>query len=116
MGFGDYSRRTDSGTYEADTRNYYYGITNEAQHTFDMGWFGLQPTLEFNVLGMYQDKIKEKRSALEIEATNNISIETGIGLYAVKEIELGEKARLICVPAVPIIMSWAIRSKHRKPA
>ena len=94
MGFGDYSRRTDSGTYEADTRNYYYGITNEAQHTFDMGWFGLQPTLEFNVLGMYQDKIKEKRSALEIEATNNISIETGIGLYAVKEIELGEKGKI----------------------
>lgn len=94
MGFGDYSRRTDSGIYEADTRNYYYGITNEAQHTFDMGWFGLQPTLEFNVLGMYQDKIKEKRSALEIEATNNISIETGIGLYAVKEIELGEKGKI----------------------
>ncbi len=94
MGFGDYTRHVTSGSYEGDVTNYYYGITNEARHTFDMGWFGLEPTLEFNVLGMYQGKIKEKDSALEINATNNISVETGIGLYAVKEIELGEKGKI----------------------
>ncbi len=94
IGFGEYQRQTSGSTYKGDVTNYYYGITNEAHHTFDMGWFGLEPTLEFNVLGMYQGKIKEKDSALEVAATNNISVETGIGLYAVKEFELGEKGKI----------------------
>lgn len=89
MGFGDYTRRTQSGTYEADTTNYYYGITNELRHTIDMGWFGLEPTLEFNVLGMHQDKIKEN-GALEVDASDSLSIEAGAGLYASKLFEFGD--------------------------
>lgn len=89
MGFGEYTRRTMSGKYEADTTNYYYGITNEARHNIDMGWFGLEPTLEFNVLGIRQNKIKEN-GALEVDASDSLSVEAGAGLYATKLFEFGE--------------------------
>ena len=89
MGFGEYTRRTFSGKYEADTTNYYYGITNEARHNIDMGWFGLEPTLEFNVLGIRQNKIKEN-GALEVDASDSLSVEAGAGLYATKLFEFGE--------------------------
>ena len=93
MGFGEYTRRTFSGKYEADTTNYYYGITNEARHNIDMGWFGLEPTLEFNVLGIRQNKIKEN-GALEVDASDSLSVEAGAGLYATKLFEFGEKHTL----------------------
>ena len=93
MGFGDYTRRVDSGTYDGDTKNYYYGITNEARQVIDLGWMAFEPTLEFNVLGMHQDKIDES-GALEVEASDSISIEGGVGFYATKLFEFGEAHKL----------------------
>ncbi|MGN0914026.1 MAG: hypothetical protein ACI4OW_03935, partial [Alphaproteobacteria bacterium] len=89
IGFGDYERQTSDGTYKADTRNYYYGISNEARKDIDMGSFALQPVAEFNVLGLYQDNMKEK-GHLEVNSANNVSVEGGLGLYAKKEYELTE--------------------------
>ena len=93
MGFGDYTRRVDSGTYDGDTKNYYYGITNEARQVIDLGWMAFEPTLEFNVLGMHQDKIDES-GALEVEASDSISVEGGVGFYATKLFEFGEAHKL----------------------
>ena len=89
IGFGDYDRVGSSQLYDGDTTNYYYGITNELRHNMDFGWFGLEPTLEFNVLGMYQDRIKED-GVVDISSSNNLSIEGGVGLYASKLFEFGE--------------------------
>ena len=89
IGFGDYDRVGSSQLYDGDTTNYYYGITNELRHNMDFGWFGLEPTLEFNVLGMYQDRIKED-GVVDISSSNNLSIEGGVGLYATKLFEFGE--------------------------
>ncbi len=52
-----------------------------------MGSFSLQPVAEFNVLGLYQDGMKEKKQ-LDISSANNVSVEGGIGLYAKKDFEL----------------------------
>lgn len=93
VGFGDYTRTVDSGTYDGDTKNYYYGITNEARKVFDLGWMAFEPTLELNVLGMHQDKIDES-GALEVEASDSISIEGGLGFYATKLFEFGEAHKL----------------------
>ena len=93
MGYGDYTRRVDSGTYDGDTKNYYYGITNEARQVIDLGWMAFEPTLEFNVLGMHQDKIDES-GALEVEASDSISVEGGVGFYATKLFEFGEAHKL----------------------
>ena len=92
-GFGEYKRHAVNERYEADTTNYYYGVTNEARHNINMGWFGLEPTVELNVLGMYQSKMKEN-GALVVESSNNISVETGIGLYATKTVEFANKGKL----------------------
>jgi hypothetical protein len=58
VGIGDYTRATINGNYEADTLNYYYGVTNEARKDFDMGAFTLEPVAELNVLGVYQSRTK----------------------------------------------------------
>ena len=92
-GFGEYQRKAASGAYEGDTKNLYYGITNEARHEYDFGWIGFEPTLEFNVLGMHQAKIKEN-SAVEIDSADNFSIEGGVGLYATRLFEFGEQQKL----------------------
>ena len=82
MGWGEY-KRFDQGTeYKADTRNYYYGISNEACHDIDMDIVTLEPVAEFNILGMYQNRTKEN---IRVEANNNISVEGGLGLYAKRQ-------------------------------
>ena len=81
MGWGEYSRYVQGKEYKADTRNWYYGISNEVRHDVNMGIVTLEPVAEFNVLGFYQDKTKEN---IRVDSNNNLSIEGGIGLYAKK--------------------------------
>ena len=64
---------------KADVKNYYYGITNEVRKEIDFGTVTLEPTAEFNILGLYQDSTKEK-NGLEVKSANNLSVEGGIGL------------------------------------
>ena len=59
MGWGEYTRYAQGKEYKADTRNYYYGINNELRHDVDMGIVTLEPVVEFNVLGFYQNRTKE---------------------------------------------------------
>lgn len=88
-GWGDYDRHVSGSVYSADTKNLYYGITNEVRKDIDLRYFTLEPTAEFNILGVYQDKTKE-REQLTIKSSNNISIEGGLGLYAKKSININE--------------------------
>lgn len=87
LGIGDYKRFDQGVEYKADTRNYYYGVTNEARHEIDFDIVTLEPVAEFNVLGLYQNRTKEN---IRVEGTNNLSIEGGLGLYAKKKFSLGE--------------------------
>ena len=81
MGWGEYTRYDHTGEYKADTRNYYYGITNEARHELDMGLLTLEPVAEFNIIGLYQGRTKEN---IRVDSGNNLSVEGGLGLYARK--------------------------------
>lgn len=81
MGWGEYTRYDHTGEYKADTRNYYYGITNEVRHELDMGLLTLQPVAEFNIIGLYQGRTKEN---IRVDSGNNLSVEGGLGLYAKK--------------------------------
>lgn len=81
MGWGDYKRFDQGIEYKADTRNYYYGITNEVRHDMDAGIVTIEPVAEFNILGLYQNRTKEN---IRVDGTNNLSIEGGLGLYAKK--------------------------------
>lgn len=80
-GWGGYNRFVDGIEYAADVENFYYGVANELRHDIDLGFFVFEPLIEFNVLGLYQNKTSESEK-LSIDANNNISVEVGLGLYA----------------------------------
>ena len=91
MGWGEYTRYAQGKEYKADTRNYYYGINNELRHDVDMGIVTLEPVVEFNVLGFYQNRTKEN---IRVESNNNVSVEGGLGLYAKKSFSLTDEDEL----------------------
>lgn len=80
-GWGDYKRFVDGNEYFADVENFYYGAANQYRHEIDLGWMVFEPLIEFNVLGLYQDKTRENEK-LSIDSANNLSVELGLGLYA----------------------------------
>ena len=90
IGWDEYKRRIGSDESKADVKNYYYGITNEVRKEIDLGTVTLEPTAEFNILGLYQDSTKEK-NGLEVKSANNLSVEGGIGLYARKSFSIMEE-------------------------
>lgn len=83
-GNGEYKRYAEGGRFTGDVENYYYGVNNELRGSFDAGFgISLQPTAEFNVAGLYQSGIDD--GGLKTGHNNNLSVESGFGLYAEKE-------------------------------
>lgn len=83
-GNGEYKRYAEGGRFSGDVENYYYGVNNELRGSFDAGFgISLQPTAEFNVAGLYQSGIDD--GGLKTGHNNNLSVESGFGLYAEKE-------------------------------
>ncbi|MBO7332146.1 MAG: autotransporter outer membrane beta-barrel domain-containing protein, partial [Alphaproteobacteria bacterium] len=86
--FGDYKRYATNTTHEGDIQNITYGISNEIRKVIPTDFVNIEPAVEFNVLGYRQQKIKESKrdGALILDATNYVSVEGGLGLYADKRI------------------------------
>ena len=83
-GNGEYKRYAEGGRFTGDVENYYYSVNNELRGSFDAGFgISLQPTAEFNVAGLYQSGIDD--GGLKTGHNNNLSVESGFGLYAEKE-------------------------------
>lgn len=94
---GDYKRQSDNERVSGDTSDILYGFNNELRYNYDLGFMTLEPQVELNAYGYYQRKIKEddaKTNALQIKGTNNLSLESGAGLYLSKEAVYGENGRL----------------------
>lgn len=94
---GDYKRKAGNTRIKGDTSDILYGLNNELRYNYDMGFMTLEPQLELNAYGYYQRKIKEddaKTDALLVDGTNNLSVETGAGLYVSKETVYGENGRV----------------------
>ena len=89
-GFGDYKRYTDRGRFKGDLKNYYYGMTNELRTNINTGFYDItiQPTAEFNIHGFYQKQIHD--GGLNINHNNNISVESGLGLFAEKTFNIND--------------------------
>lgn len=92
-GWGDYKRFVAGDEYSADVENFYYGVANEYRHEVDLGWMIFEPLVEFNVLGLYQGKTRENEK-LSIDASNNLSVELGLGLYARRSFVFDENNEL----------------------
>ncbi len=85
---GDYKRQSDRERIEGDTSDILYGFNNELRYDYDLGFMMVEPQIELNAYGYYQRQIKEdeaKADSLQIKSTNNMSVESGVGLYVSKE-------------------------------
>ena len=85
---GDYKRQFDRERIEGDTSDILYGFNNELRYDYDLGFMMVEPQIELNAYGYYQRQIKEdeaKADSLQIKSTNNMSVESGVGLYVSKE-------------------------------
>ena len=90
---GEYKRQAGRGRIEGDTSDVLYGFNNELRYNYDLGFVTLEPQFELNAYGYYQRKIKEddsKTDSLLLDGTNNLSVESGVGLYVSKEKVYGE--------------------------
>ena len=96
-GDGEYERRLSDDKYESDLTSWLYGISNAVRYKLDLGFVELEPTVELNVMGYYQDKIEEtegKRGSISTDAENNLSVEAGVGLNVKKAIKFGPKSNI----------------------
>lgn len=93
---GDYRRRSNDHTYDADTKAVTYGLLNEVRYKKDMGLFNLTPFVGLNAIGWYQDSMSEGNEdlALHIDSANIFSLESALGIYADKAIEFNQDNRL----------------------
>lgn len=91
--WGKYTRHTDNASYHADTKEYYYGITNQLRRDIALERFILEPGMELNFAGLYTSDIKEAHG-LNVDSHNDLSVELGIGLYAKKTFEFDENNSL----------------------
>lgn len=98
LGFadGEYKRRSQNHTYEADTNEITYGLLNELRYTLNLGSVRLTPFIGLNAVGWYQDAMKEGRGALDINtaSTHVFSLESALGFYLDKEIEFNQDSKL----------------------
>jgi outer membrane autotransporter protein len=91
--WGSYNRHTDTTSFKGDTKSLYYGLTNELSRDIALEHFILEPNLEFNIAGLYNDTIKDEQG-LNVNSHNDISAEIGIGLYIKKRLEFAKKRSL----------------------
>ncbi len=98
LGFadGEYKRRSQNRTYEADTNEITYGLINELRYKVNLGGVNFTPFVGINAAGWYQDSMKEGNSALDINtaASHVFSLESALGIYVDKEVEFNQDSKL----------------------
>ena len=96
-GNGEYKRHTHDGNFESDLSEWIYGVSNSARYEVDLGVVKLSPVAEFNILGYYQNRIREDKNkvgAISADAENNLSVEAGLGFRLNKDFELNEHNKI----------------------
>ncbi|MBQ8869852.1 MAG: hypothetical protein IJ019_00570 [Alphaproteobacteria bacterium] len=94
---GEYERQTPNGKFESDLTSWIYGLSNQARYNMDLGFMEIEPTAEFNVLGYYQNRIRENKDkigSIKADGENNLSVEAGLGLSAKKDVEFDTNNKL----------------------
>lgn len=93
-GYGTYKRRALSGTYEADTLDFYYGLYNHAEYSIDVKVAELVAEAELNLQGISMTEAKEDQGLI-LKANDSFSAEGGVGLKLRKRIQLAKKRSLM---------------------
>lgn len=93
-GYGTYKRQALSGTYEADTLDFYYGLYNHAEYSIDMKVAELVAEAELNLQGSSMSEAEED-DGLNLESNSSVSMEAGVGLKIRKRIQLAKNRSLM---------------------
>ena len=93
-GYGTYKRHALSGTYEADTLDFYYGLYNHAEYSVDMKVAELVAEAELNLQGSSMSEAEED-DGLNLQSNSSISLEAGVGLKLRKRIQLAKERSLM---------------------
>lgn len=93
-GYGTYKRRALSGTYEADTLDFYYGLYNHAEYSIDVKVAELVTEAELNLQGAAMSKAEED-DGLNLDSNSSVSLEAGVGLKLRKRIQLTKERSLM---------------------
>ena len=93
-GYGTYKRRALSGTYEADTLDFYYGLYNHAEYSIDVKVAELVTEAELNLQGAAMSKAEED-DGLNLDSNSSVSLEAGVGLKLRKRIQLAKERSLM---------------------
>lgn len=93
-GYGTYKRHALSGSYDADTLDFYYGLYNHAEYSIDMKVAELVTEAELNLQGSSMSKAEED-GGLNLEANDSLSMEAGVGLKLRKRIQLAKDRSLM---------------------
>ncbi len=99
VGFGSYKRRALSGSYEADTADFYYGMYNHAEYSVDMKVAELVAEAELNLQGSSMGKAEED-DGLNLHSGHSLSIESGVGLKLRKRFALAKERSLMLAVGV----------------
>lgn len=94
VGFGTYKRKALSGSYEADTTDFYYGMYNHAEYSVDMKVAELVAEAELNLQGSSMAKAKED-DGLNLHSNHSLSLESGVGLKLRKRFALAKERSLM---------------------
>lgn len=90
--WGKYKRHLEDQAYHADTRDFYYGITNELHRDIALEHFILEPGAELNFAGLYTSGMDD--NAIRIKGHHTHSAEVGVGLYLKKRLEFANQSSL----------------------
>lgn len=93
-GYGTYKRHALSGTYEADTLDFYYGLYNHAEYSVDMKVAELVAEAELNLQGSSMSEAEED-DGLNLDSNSSVSMEAGVGLKIRKRIQLAKNRSLM---------------------
>ncbi len=94
--YGTYDRTGyENKNYDGKIEKRMFGLMNEVRYPIALGKWSIAPSVEFNALG-YHIKGREdtKEYSLNIKSQNNYSVESGIGLYANRELKLTKNSTL----------------------
>ena len=94
---GEYERYGINGKFESDLTSWVYGLSNTVKYKMDLGYVVIEPAAEFNILGYYQNRIREnknKQNAIKADAENNLSVEAGVGINVRKDVKINDNSKL----------------------
>ena len=93
---GHYTRSGfEGGAYKGVVEKRTFALMNEARYPICFGKMTIEPAVEFNAIVYNQRGHEDKKAyALTMPSDTNVSIESGIGLYALKDTQIGYEGRL----------------------